>query len=207
MENIFKELFNKYNIIPKNIIHGGAHLAEEKNLYTEAGANKIIWIEANPELVERLSIDPRLSSDIIVNIGLSDKEQIVDLKIANNSYSSSILDMKIHLEIMPDIVQDKSVRIKTKTLNHIIKELGVNMQEYNILVLDIQGYELYALRGAEEILPHLDCIFTEVNFIEMYKDCVIIEELDEFLAKFGFKREYTADTFSWGYADALYVRK
>jgi FkbM family methyltransferase len=198
-----KLLLEQYNIIPKNIIHGGAHHAEEKESYNEIGVKKVIWIEANPHLANILKKYPRLSNDIIVDVGLSDVEETVDFKIASNSYSSSILDMKEHLRIFPDTIQYKPKKIQTKTLNNIIKDLKVDMNEYNILVLDIQGYELHALKGAVEILPYLDCIYTEVNFIEMYEGCALIEEIDQFLNQFGFEQKYRPHSRNYG--DAFYV--
>jgi FkbM family methyltransferase len=202
-ENKLELLLEQYKIKAKNIIHGGAHRAEEKESYNEIGIEKVIWIEANPHLANILKKDPRLSNDIIVDVGLSDVEETVDFKIASNSYSSSILDMKEHLKVFPSIVQNQTIKIKTKTLNNIIKDLNVDMDEYNILALDIQGYELHALKGANEILPYLDCIYSEVNYMELYENGAMIKDVDKFLKNFGFRRVYTSHPTC--YANALYV--
>lgn len=47
-------IFKKYKMNIKGIIHIGAHLCEELNEYLKYDIvnDKIIWVEANPELVE-----------------------------------------------------------------------------------------------------------------------------------------------------------
>ena len=48
------ELVKHWRISPKSVLHIGAHLAEECDLYRSVGWNKVIWIEANPELINDL---------------------------------------------------------------------------------------------------------------------------------------------------------
>lgn len=74
----------------------------------------------------------------------------------------------------------------------------------NLLNLDVQGYELEVLKGAENTLKHIEYIYTEVNEKELYENCVYINELDEFLT--DFKRAETEMT-SHGWGDGLYIRK
>ena len=55
-------------------------------------------------------------------------------------------------------------------------------------------------------LKDIDAIVTEVSCTELYEGCALIEDLDAFLLKQGFRRVNTiVNMFSWG--DALYVRK
>ncbi len=53
-----KEIKEKYNLEFKNIIHIGAHKAEELNDYVSAGIKKVVWVEANPTLVNYLKTEP-----------------------------------------------------------------------------------------------------------------------------------------------------
>ena len=47
---------------------------------------------------------------------------------------------------------------------------------------------------------------TEVNRVDVYKNCAKVDELDEFLKSFGFIRvETTWDGITWG--DALYIKQ
>ena len=72
--------------------------------------------------------------------------------------------------------------------------------------LDIQGAELLALKGSNKILQSIKAIYTEINYDEIYKDCALIDELDEYLKKFNFKRVFTTTPESEYWGDALYLR-
>ncbi len=79
--------------------------------------------------------------------------------------------------------------------------------DFNFLNLDIQGAELKALKGMEEYLNKVDYIYTEVNEDYVYKDCALVNELDEYLKLFGLYRVETkwCENYKWG--DALYIRQ
>ena len=78
--------------------------------------------------------------------------------------------------------------------------------EYNFLNFDIQGAELKALKGMENYLSQVDYLYSEVNSDYVYKDCVLINELDDYLNKFGLIRVETYWTpCKWG--DAFYIKK
>jgi FkbM family methyltransferase len=121
--------------------------------------------------------------------------------------SSSLLEPKYHTEQYPDIIFDKKLEIEVSTLD---EELKGNESKFNILNIDVQGYELEVLKGSIKTLEHINIIFIEVNAIEMYKDCVLIDDLDKFLEQHGFIREetfwyYHKEEKTWG--DAIYISK
>lgn len=55
----------------------------------------------------------------------------------------------------------------------------------DLLKLDIQGYELEALRGAPECLASARAIIAEVSFVEYYKGQCLFHELVGYLAQFS----------------------
>jgi len=78
--------------------------------------------------------------------------------------------------------------------------------EFNFLNFDIQGAELKALKGMEEYLDNLDYLYTEVNKNYVYENCALVNELDEYLNKFGLVRVETNWTdYEWG--DAFYIKR
>jgi len=73
------------------------------------------------------------------------------------------------------------------------------------LMMDVQGAEKLVLDGFIENIKYIDYIYTEVNFDEMYKDCVLFDTLNECLNTYEFKLiEYFDTKRGWG--DALYGR-
>ena len=130
----------------------------------------------------------------------------IKLHIANNTQSSSILKLGKHSDLYPDIKYINEMDVETDTINQIFQK-KYNIREFNFINLDIQGAELLALKGSDKILSHIDAIYTEVNLDEIYLNCAKIEEIDEYLKKFGFERVLleTPDSDLWG--DALYIKK
>jgi hypothetical protein len=64
---------------------------------------------------------------------------------------------------------------------------GVLNQEVDILKLDLQGYELEALRGATNLLPRIKTITTEVEFVPLYDGQPLFGDIDCFLRQSGFR--------------------
>lgn len=202
----FKDLCNKYHFLPSGIIHVGAHNLEEKSDYEIMGVKKIVWIEGNPEVYLKNMGLVDGSDQILLNELVWELDDVdVDFKITNNLQSSSILDMSKHLLYHPDVFVEKSIKMKTKTLDKIISDIGVDPKEYNFINLDIQGVELRALKGFSNNLKFIDYIYTEVNTGEVYSNNDTIDEMDSYLSNFGFSRVETSITqYEWG--DAFYIK-
>ena len=197
-------IFNDFiNCRPnKGVLHIGAHICEEKQLYNDNGINddNILWIEANNDLINQ-------EQKNILNAVISDKnDEEVNFIITNNMQSSSILELYKHLEEHPGVIEIERRKVKTITLNTLYENNNIPYDRYDFINLDIQGAELKALKGADKILPHIKAIYTEVSTKELYKNCVLLPELDEFLEKNGFKRIIISMTHNyWG--DALYIKE
>jgi FkbM family methyltransferase len=56
----------------------------------------------------------------------------------------------------------------------------------DLLKLDVQGYELEVLKGAEGTLPHVSAILTEVNLIDIHRGAPLLDELVTFMRDRGF---------------------
>ena len=51
----------------------------------------------------------------------------------------------------------------------------------DLLKLDVQGYELEVLKGAEKNLPHMQVILAELNFLDIHKGVPLIAEVVQWL--------------------------
>jgi FkbM family methyltransferase len=199
-----KELIEFFNIEFKGVLHVGAHKCEELEIYNNyITPDKIVWIEANPTLVkENLKSYPNLKifSEVV---GEEDGKE-VNFNITNNTLSSSTLDFKEHSKLHPHVKIVDKFKTYTKTLNTIFEENNLNFNNYNFLVLDIQGVELSALKGLKNNLSHFNAIFTEINEDELYEGCCKLKDLDVYLQQFNFKRKFV--TSLNGYGNALYLK-
>lgn len=194
-------LCQKYNIQFKGILHVGAHECEELSDYERyISRDKILWIDAIPEKVELCK--QKFGNLNIENAVVSDRIETVEFKVANNGQSSSMLDFGSHSQYYPQITYIKTFSCETKMLKDIIPKYNVH---FNFLNLDIQGAELKALIGMGDYLYKVDYIYTEVNSSQVYKDCALITDIDNYLKSFGLIRVETTWTgCQWG--DAFYIR-
>ncbi len=198
-------LCQKYHFVPKGVLHVGAHLAEEKKMYTQLKISNTVWIEANPELIPKLKAKLAPFNDLVINEAIDMQDgKIVSFKITNNGESSSILDLKEHKKEHPHIHVIKQIELRTKRLDSIIQEYSIDLDNYDFINLDIQGMELNALKSLGSLLSNFKYIYTEVNQKELYDGCCLIGEIDEYLKKFGFDRKEVKWTCH-GWGDAFYV--
>jgi len=188
----------------KGILHIGAHNCEEKDDYNTNGISddRIIWIEGNPDLVEK----NKLKGVNIYHVLVDDEEKEVKFNITNNGQSSSILELGTHKESYPHIFVSEQKQQKTMRLDTFFEQNNIDPSKYDFWNLDIQGTELRALKSAEKYLKYVNYIYTEVNTQEVYKGCALLPELDDYLAKHGFMRIGIKIVENAGWGDAFYYR-
>jgi len=198
------ELHNLWNVSPTGVVHVGAHLAEESSEYERLNWIPVIWIEAQPALVEELKkkLDPTTNS--VIEAAVWNKSDVeLKLNVASNSQSTSLLDFGSHEASYPDVTFTESLTVKTKRLDGILSDYVCP----NFINLDLQGVELQALEGLGKLIEKFDYIFVEVNKVEVYKQCTLVGSLDTFLDQSGFSRVTTRWVLGRGWGDALYIRK
>jgi FkbM family methyltransferase len=204
---LIPDVFQKWNIHPKGLIHIGAHECEERSIYLNAGLNdsQIIWIEGNPNLYNY--IKDNFTSTINIYQGLiSDKEEPVEFIITNNSQSSSFLDLKLHKIEHPEVYEIERITVNTTTLPKLYEKNNIDETKYDFLAMDIQGAELLALKGMTSILHNFKWIYLEVNTKEIYESCGLLPEIIEFLSTYNFKiNDINITVHGWG--DALFIKE
>lgn len=200
------DLYKKYHIQATGVIHCGAHLGQEADEYNKHGL-KVIWIEANRDIYKQLIRNVlKYAGTISINACVSDKDgEIVPFNISNNEgQSSSMFEFDTHTKEHPGIVFTSRTRLQTRRVDSILKERKIDPAEYDFVNIDIQGAELLALKGMD--LTHIRYAYIEVNEKHLYKDCPLIQEIDEYLLQYDLHRVETSMTnFGWG--DAFYIRK
>jgi FkbM family methyltransferase len=192
----------KINI--KGCFHVGAHDCEELPIYNSFGikTKDIIWVDAlefkvNESLMRGI---PNVYHAVITD---KDDEDVV-FNVANNIQSSSILEFGTHSTEHPGVVFVDKIHQKSITIDTFFKRNNLDASKYDFWNFDIQGAELLALKGATETIKHAKVLYLEVNSKELYKNCALINEIDEYLSQFNFKRVLTNMTIhKWG--DALYI--
>jgi FkbM family methyltransferase len=191
-----------YKLKIKSVCHVGAHKGQEIPDYLRLRIDAAVLIEPVPEnyIVLQDAVSG-IANFQALNIAVGNHEGLIKMNLASNDFqSSSVLQPYLHLYEAPKVVFDKVIEIEISTLDKILP----NSQSWDLIVIDVQGYELKVLEGATRTLKNCNYIFIEVNRDETYKGCAQIKEIDHFLSSHGFRRVVTKWWCSWG--DALYVR-
>jgi FkbM family methyltransferase len=201
----FRQLFPKHNIKPKGILHVGANIGEEAQVYDELGVKRVSWVEANPDLIPTLLTNVRRYGHSIYQACISDVDnEEVSFNISNNAgQSSSILELGTHKIAHPEVHYTKSLKMRTNRLDTLFKD---GLHEADFLNIDLQGAELKALKGMGDLLNQFKWAYLEVNKAELYKGCALVGDIDMYLLGFGFKRVETFWCGNTGWGDALYVK-
>jgi FkbM family methyltransferase len=198
-----KELARNWSVKPSGVVHVGAHLGEEASAYQEFGWLPVIWLEAQPELVRMLQERLHAPAHKIIQAAIWNVNDLVlNLHVASNSQSSSLLEFGSHSTDYPEIRFTNDISVKSKRLDALIPPSEMP----NFINLDIQGVEMQAIEGLGNLIEKVDYIFVEVNRHEVYVNCTKVWELDSYLMNRGFKRVITRWYLKQGWGDALYIR-
>ena len=201
----FTNLYNKYKMNIKGIVHIGAHYGEEIQEYVDNGIQKITVFEPLSKNFDVLSKRlQNVNADIEgYQVALGSKKGTATMFLSSNdAQSSSILKPKQHLELHPDVSFDGTEEVEVSLLDEY--DIG----DSNFINIDVQGYELEVFKGGKKTLENIDYVYCEVNRDEVYEGAPMVEELDEFLGTYGFERVEThwpETYYTWG--DALYIKK
>ena len=199
-----KNVLASKKITLNGCFHIGAHECEELNIYNNLGikTEDIVWIDALPGKVYEATCRgiPNVFNAVITD---KDDEKVV-FNVANNGQSSSILEFGTHSIEHPGIVFINKINQKSITVDSFFERNNLDASKYDFWNFDIQGAELLALKGATKSIKHAKVLYLEVNSKELYKNGALINEIDEFLAQYNFKRVLTNMTIhKWG--DAMYI--
>jgi len=204
----FPDLCQHHNITPRGIILIGAYDGKTLKRLNLPNTVKILVIDANQGAVERLQENFADSPNIqVVQAAIANHNDTVTLHLTSLESSSSILPWKQYSEIYPNIKEIQQLTLSSRTLDTLLEELNLSPSDFNILILDIQGAELLALEGANQLLNTLDAIYTNVHYQELFEGGALAEEVNQFLSdyKFDIVAEDTPYHPAWG--EAFYVRQ
>jgi FkbM family methyltransferase len=186
--------------VGRGIIHIGANTGQERHRYRDGNLD-ILWIEAHPAiyktLVQNLKGFERQRA-ICQLLTDRDNEATPFHVTSNNSESSSILELGLHLQMHPSIVVSETIILNSLTLDTTLA--GTDLSVYDTLLIDVQGAELSVLRGAASTLSVLEYVVVEAADFEVYRGCGRVEQIDCFLGGLGFTRVH-CDRFGCVHGD------
>ena len=99
--------------------------------------------------------------------------------------SSSLLPItSLQSQIFPGTQESGTETIKVGRLEDFVS--ADEIKSPALLKLDVQGYELSALKGCENLLQHFAYVYAECSFVELYKGHALADEIIAWLRERGF---------------------
>ena len=197
----------------RGVVHVGANTGQERLIYDKEGLN-VLWIEPIPSVFDTLVANIRaLPKQRAVCALVTDRDGVdTPFHIANNDgKSSSILELKHHADIYPDIKFKSSITLKSTTLATLFAREGLNPADYGALVMDTQGSELLVLQGAVPLLRSFEYIKTEVADFESYAGCCQLADIDAFMRRHGYaeiwRKKFSERAQGGSYFDVIYRKR
>lgn len=174
---------------PVCIIDAGAQHGQTTEQYLRAFPGcKVIALEpeSSNHTIAAATLAPFGDRVELIRTGLSHVEGVADLKLTSHSGAHSLLevgDMRYYDEpvaILP------SERIETTTVDILCQ--SHNIDQLDILKMDIQGGELMALQGAEQMLSRgaIRAVVLEVLFQPLYRNQPTFWDLAQYLRRYRY---------------------
>lgn len=197
------------------VIHVGAHRGEELGEHVAAGAKKIVWIEANPDVYQELLVNLK-GSDIENNtfcVACSDvDDKTIEFNVVygpdagymtGNKGCSSML--KPTGRFIP--WHQNTIMVDTITLDTLLARNNLDPADFQLLEIDVQGAELLVLAGARNLLKIVKYVYLEVTYSDPdYIGNATFDDIRNFLKGYGFTfKRVDLQAPNWG--DALFVKE
>ena len=196
----FDHLSEVFGKTPRaGVCHIGAHKGQEVKIYKEAGFNKIILVEPSPRLAYgllKLYIkDPMVR---VVPVAISSKPEIRKFFWTKWDQHRSLLQ--------PTDGTSRFIYVPCLPLSMVPE-----IEDCNLLVMDIQGGELDALKGAAltgAAGRHFQIVVCEIRADSRYQDCPTEDDIVAFMAqkKFSMHGKWQG-AHNDGVFDAAFKRK
>ena len=180
---------------------GSRDLIDAKKLINYYNNAMCYSFECNPDcLIECKKNKAKFNEDenkriILIESAVSvDNNKVLfrpfDSSIYNNMGSSSMLEIDFSLRNKNDPDYNRGKVQKTIEVNGIRIDTYMennNIQNIDLLCIDLQGYELQAVKSLGEKIKTVKYIITECSIVSTYKNGAIFSELNDYLEKYGFK--------------------
>lgn len=147
---------------------------------------KIISFEPLPEpaaVFRRVFSSDR--SVVIHNAAVGSESKECVMHVSARDDSSSLLPISsLQGEIFPGTEEVGTVNVSVAPLNTFVSEDDIIGPA--LLKLDVQGFELDALRGCESLLHRFEWVYCECSFVELYSGQKLAADVIAWLADKGF---------------------
>lgn len=181
--------FARKGFKPTGVIHVGANNGYEIDFYLAMGCKPILAFEplrsAFAILIDKFHLNPDVQ---IWNVALGEYSYIAKMFVAKGDGMGSTFLRELDLIENVTGWKDTFIGKQTATVERF-DQLGIDIQPYNTLVVDVQGMELDTLKGFGSDLGKLDFLNIECSRVPLYEGGCAAQEVIDYLALFGFQQD------------------
>ena len=177
----------------------GANAGQFGVLLREIGFDgKIVSFEplsdARENLLNISKNDPLWQIALQTAIGEENGE--IEIQIAGNSQSSSVLDMlDTHVRAAPDSKYIGKEKVALRTLDSIAPDY-MDSNSIAFIKIDTQGYETQVMNGAKKLMSQIVGLQVEISLVPLYKGQCLFDEMLKKLKNDGFELWSISTVFS-----------
>ena len=117
-------------------------------------------------------------------VALGNQTGNISINITNRSDASSLLEAAELVDEQYGVKKDREQMIKIFTLDDYIITQKIPLPDF--IKLDVQGYELEVLKGAQQCINHAKWILCEVSFYPYYQNQPLFYDIFEHLKNYSY---------------------
>jgi FkbM family methyltransferase len=167
----------------------GANIGQFAQSIREAGyQGKIVSFEPLAEAHSRLLQASRLDPvwEIAPKVAIGANEGEVEMKVSNNSFSSSVLTvLPDHIRAAPESACIGVENVRLSMLDTASRDY-LEIAQAPFVKIDTQGYEDRVLDGATEVLEKVVGLHLELSFVPLYEGQPLFDKVIDRLYEAGF---------------------
>ena len=133
---------------------------------------------------------------IALQTAIGEENGEIEIQIAGNSHSSSVLDMlDTHVRAAPDSKYIGKEKVALRTLDSIAPDY-MDSNSIAFIKIDTQGYETQVMNGAKKLMSQIVGLQVEISLVPLYKGQCLFDEMLKKLKNDGFELWSISTVFS-----------
>lgn len=171
-------------------VDGGANLGQyAQKLFDLGYSGRVVSIEPLPDVYPDLHTRTLTNSRwTCLPVALGSEDGEIPFRVAANRVSSSILEVsRLHEDVAPTVRETTSLTVPVRRLDTVWADIEPSWTATFMLKLDLQGYELEALIGAEGVLRRCALIECELSLDSLYSGQPLLEDVIAYISAQGFR--------------------
>ena len=133
---------------------------------------------------------------IALQTAIGEENGEIEIQIAGNSQSSSVLDMlDTHVRAAPDSKYIGKEKVALRKLDSIAPDY-MDSNSIAFIKIDTQGYETQVMNGAKKLMSQIVGLQVEISLVPLYKGQCLFDEMLKKLKNDGFELWSISSVFS-----------